>query len=700
MINRLQLLSYLILASLSIVAIYGARTYHALDEFESKTWDSVLENPRSRIAPDSQIAIIVIDQASLNSRAQDGLTWPWPREMYVPIIKFLNAAGARAIAFDMLFTEESSNGVDDDQRFAAAIRESKIPVFLGATSADQRESGSDALYTEQLLARLPQPSVQLHDQAKLKDFPFMLAPIQSLVEAGARVASVRGEPDSDGVYRHAKLGFTVHDTVLQNLPFSVYADQFGVEALSRFSSYFDDRGRLTIRFAGSKRSYPTYSYDGIVQSYLNLESGEPSLVNLELLKDRVVFFGVEAPGLLDLRPTPLAEQFPGVELNATIFDNLRNQTFVKVVSPLHVTFIAALFILGIIAAALYVKQSLMLFCYLLALYSLFIFGCYEAASFGYWFPMVAPLLGMTTTVIGSFAIQYYFEGRQLRYIRGAFKHYVSQSVVDQIVKDPSALALGGERRELTLFFSDIAGFTKISEVLEAHKLVGLLNLFLSEMTAIIMRHGGTVDKYVGDAIVAFWNAPLSVPDHAYLGVISALECQKRLAELRDTFQREYGVPLAMRVGLNTGAVSVGNFGSADRFNYTVVGDAANLASRLEGANKYFGTSILVAGATADALGGRLPLRRVATIKVVGRAEPVAVHEPLLPEHYGADKKRFDEISEAVLLFERGDLLSTKSILLRYPDDSLAKAYLVRINEVLEQGGVREGWNPVWNLTEK
>jgi adenylate cyclase len=273
-------------------------------------------------------------------------------------------------------------------------------------------------------------------------------------------------------------------------------------------------------------------------------------------------------------------------------------------------------------------------------------------------------------------------------------------VIDKIVADPSALSLGGERRELTMFFSDIQGFTSISETLEAEKLVAMINKYLTAMTRVVLEHGGTVDKYVGDAIVAFWNAPLRQEDHALRAVRAALDCQRRLSELRPEFEREFGVGVWTRIGLNTGVVGVGNFGSEERFNYTMIGDAANLASRLEGANKAFGTFIMISETTMTALRGQVPCRKLASLRVVGKDEVVPVYEPLDPKDPSAVGVR-ESFERALELYEKGKLIEAEAAFREIPSDPVTTKYLYRIEKEKALGGSSNSdWSPVWNLSEK
>jgi adenylate cyclase len=279
---------------------------------------------------------------------------------------------------------------------------------------------------------------------------------------------------------------------------------------------------------------------------------------------------------------------------------------------------------------------------------------------------------------------------------------VSPAIIDRIVEDPSQLQLGGEKRELTIFFSDIAGFTTISEKLDAKSLVALLNEYLSAVTDIILASGGTVDKYVGDAVVAFWNAPIPVPDHAVRGVQAALQIQEALARLRPKFERDYGVVVRTRIGLHSGPVSVGNFGSTARFNYTVIGDAANLASRLEGANKAFGTEIMVSSRTRDLAPEAAMYRRIGALKVVGKTQGVAVFEPLAQSHHLRDLNRLSQYHHALDLFEGKDFEGAKRAFELLSDDAVARKYCDRISKEMAHMGdsQEEHWDPLWNLTEK
>jgi adenylate cyclase len=243
-----------------------------------------------------------------------------------------------------------------------------------------------------------------------------------------------------------------------------------------------------------------------------------------------------------------------------------------------------------------------------------------------WVDLVAPVFAAAGAFVAAALLSYGVEGRQRRFIKSAFRHYLSPQVIDRVLDDPTLLRLGGERREISAFFSDVAGFTSISEQLSPEELVALLNAYLSEMTDIILGLGGTLDKYEGDAIIAFWNAPVDQPDHALRACQAAIRCQRKLDERREEFRRKYGHEVRMRVGLNSGPAVVGNMGSERRFDYTAMGDTMNLASRLEGAGKVYGVSILASEETERRVRQEILAREIDLIRVVGKAQPVRIYE--------------------------------------------------------------------------
>ncbi len=321
---------------------------------------------------------------------------------------------------------------------------------------------------------------------------------------------------------------------------------------------------------------------------------------------------------------------------------------------------------------------------------------FAAYPLGFWWPVVLPTNAVMAALTGAIVLNYATEGRRKAFIKKAFRHYLSPAVIDRILDDPSQLKLGGERKELTILFSDIEGFSTFSEKLDPESLTSLLNAFLSDMTDIILDEGGTLDKYEGDAIIAFWNAPADQPDHAERACRAALKCRQKIRERQEEYARKAGAPLRMRIGINTGVVVVGNMGSAKRFDYTVLGDAANLASRLEGANKFFGTRIMISQETWQKTSGRFTGRRIGLLRVVGRAKPVEVFEltglEAGPEECG---KKFDQAIACCLAKKWREALDFFESL---PGDPVARLYAERCRKLIENPG--SDWDGIWNLDRK
>ena len=341
-----------------------------------------------------------------------------------------------------------------------------------------------------------------------------------------------------------------------------------------------------------------------------------------------MFFGFSAPGLLDLRHSPVDGAHPGVAINATLLDNLLSQDFMRTVPLVPAIALLVLLCIGAgiaVSSASTAGRSMISYALLLPLAPVLAAGAYVL---GWWLHLVSLELGVVLALVGSSLVSYATEGKQKRFLKGAFRQYLSPTVIEQIIAHPERLKLGGELRELSIFFSDLQGFTTISEKLKPEDLTSLLNEYLSAMTDIIQEEGGTIDKYEGDAIIAFWNAPLAVPDHAVRTVRAALRCQEKLAEMRPSLKERYGEDLMMRIGMNSGKAVVGNMGSRTRFDYTMLGDAVNLAARLEGTNKQFRTYTMISATTRELMGDAFPVRELSRIAVVGRKEPVVVFEPM------------------------------------------------------------------------
>jgi adenylate cyclase len=697
--------------------------FGALDRWELATWAWRVELLARPGPATPRVKVILLDQASLDwGKAANGWSWPWPRQVYGPIIDFCRRGGARAIIFDVLYTEPSVYGVADDELLAAAMRLAPalvVPLSLG------EEAGAATSWPPDIPCRFLQfgeraqgPVSQSLQRLTVPECTF---PIPEVATSATLLGNVMDDPDMDGISRRVHLFRVFDGRAIPSLGLAGYlagggANEPGAESLDSMmkdarieSGWFgigrrrfplDADQRVILRYRGPSRTHEAFSAAAVIQSEMRFREGvgpPPVIADPAVFKDSFVVFGFSAQGLMDLRPTPLSRVYPGTEIHATVVDNLLSNDFLRdVPRPFVVVAVLVSALLGAltVARSRRARHSVLAFGAFLPIPAVLGLAAYEA---GFWWPVVVQEGAMAAAMVGALALNYAVEGRQKAFYRHAFKHYLSPVVIDRLLEDPSRLELGGERRELSIFFSDLHGFSSISERLDPQELTALLNDYLSDMTDIILAEEGTVDKYEGDAIIAFWNAPLDQPDHALRACRAGLRCQHRLQERSREFRERAGSPVRMRIGINTGVVVVGNMGSRQRFDYTVLGDAANLASRLEGANKAFGTGIMIAESTWVQTAGQLPGREIGLLRVVGRKTPVRVFEPL--PHDGrlpGDRLHRFQTGLACCYEKRwADALEVFSAL---DDDPVAAVYAGHCRQLLEDPA--STWDGVWNLTRK
>jgi len=681
-----------------------------MDNWEARTWDwrvRLLAKPGKST---EKIHLILLDQNSLDwAKEENGLPWPWPREIYTAVISFCKRSGVKALAFDVLYTEPSKYGVDDDRSFGAAIADFNSfvgSVFVSQTTGAERkwpgavrEPGFRVGGLEQWLSGTGAGGIA-----------FLRAsfPVPE-VAAAAVLANVHLDPDPDSVYRRAKLLSVFDGKVLPSLGLGAYLAAGQDTPLSIVPGAFsvgdrrvpiDSEGNAILNFRGPSGTHRAFSAASVIQSELRIRNGEPPTIkDMEVFRDSYVFFGMSAPGLFDLRPAPVSGVYPGVEIHATILDNLLSNDFIRAVPVWILVALTILMALMAGVATSYVSGIFKSFTVYGVSIILPVAVCLIAYARGFWLPLVVQEAGVTVTLFSAGVIYYSTEGRQKLFIKNAFKQYLSPAVIEELIQHPERLKLGGERRELSIFFSDLEGFTSISEGLDPEALTALLNEYLTAMTDIIQEEGGTVDKYEGDAIIAFWNAPLQQVDHARRSVRAAMRCQAKLAEMRPSIRERIGRDLRMRIGLNSGPAVVGNLGSHTRFDYTMLGDAVNLASRLEGINKQFGTYTILSEATLERMEGVFPVRELSRVAVVGRKDPVRIYEPLSSEEFAVRERGLTLFAEGLAAFYRGQFAAAEGTFIGLRDaDSAAAAYAEKCRSLLAHPP--EDWDGVWVVTSK
>jgi len=592
---RLLVLALVTLVTISLISRLPAWTLTELRTFD---YLSTIDDPSP---PDGGPIIVAIDEPAL---ADINAQWPWPRSLHAELVKQLRASGAKAIGLDIIMAEPSTP--ENDQAITAVV-------------------GPDVVLAgDETLIKTPQADQLLRT-----------TPLPQMTDAGARTGIASITLNGDGVFR--------------NVP--SYEDGFAMELAKAtgIQAPHLPAGSLIQSF-GPARSYPTVSY------YQALEP--KNFLPPDTFKDRVVLVGLSlqnAPeidqGGVDAYATPYTvhtgKLISGVEVQATIYDNIVHGLAISE-AGLPVVAVCILIAVALASATVWKATSWRTLVATVAAILTFAAVSYAGIRFAHVFVSpLGPTVAFVAVAFGQAAFDYAQERHQKRQITRAFAQYISPDLVRRLSNDPSQLKLGGERRTLTVLFSDVRGFTTIAETMkdDPEQLTTLINRLLTPLSDVVMDHGGTIDKYMGDCIMAFWNAPLDDPDHAIHAVKASIAMQDAIGTLNRELEREAaasGRPLhilKMGVGINTGECIVGNMGSTRRFDYSCLGDSVNLASRLEGASKNYGVALLLGEETARLVADRYTVVELDRIIVKGRTVPSPVftvlygsHRAALPEH--------------------------------------------------------------------
>jgi adenylate cyclase len=679
-----------------------------VETYERKTVDLRLRALADQRRADPSIVAVVIDQKSLDAvaapRARGGLEqgWPWPRDFHAAVLHYLLASGARAVAFDLVFSETSiytKLGVADDDRelgAAAAGRPVVQPVVLTAEAPAAADRAWPSGLLDRRWPRRPRAgAVDVFNKATL--------PVPAIVQTAAAVGWIGFEPDEDGTCRSirpaAPYGPAGSPDVVEvpSLPLAIAAllgarVERGPDAL-RIDGVpvpLDEEGRMLLRFHGGEEAYRQYSYARVLESAKRALAGQPvSAARPDEFRGKVVVVGATAAGLLDMRATSIGAILPGYLVHAAALDNLLHGDALR--RPPARQRAVVLLLLGLVAGTLTAMggrlgPGALTTLGLGALYAAAAVWTFDAR--GLWLDVVPPALALTLAWGGATGYAYLTEGRERRFLRSAFSRYVAPEVVETLVAEPGRLALGGETREVTVMFADVAGFTSLSEGRAPQEIVGLMNECFTELTRVIQARGGTVDKFIGDAVMAFWNAPVEQADHAARACAAGRELLAAVERLNVTWQ-ERGLPtIAMRVGIATGPAVVGNIGSSTKFNYTVMGDTVNLASRLEGAAKVYHTSSLVAGGTVTAAGPEAGFRELDRLQVKGRASAVPVFEILPASVEGGRAEAYARFAEGLVAYRARQFAEAaahfEAVLVQAKEDGPAHEMLERCRQFLEE----------------
>ena len=780
---------------------------HLLGAFQN--WENIFYDMRVRFwanstfsRPCDEIILIVVDEDSLAwAEKERGWSWPWPRQAYADIVNFLNFAGVKSVAFDILFPAPSVfRTAGQDELFnsvlgylesaQAAIAEgqpmSAEPMIrnsvndlhrLGAGEDDalfieasgnsghviqavmfSNDRGNDTSWPSGLNVPLflPENFGPVLERFKTGDAERALFPIRGLMDSAAVLGSVRGAPDRDGVIRRTS-PFTMFDgkavPSLSSAALITAGKGRQISFNSRTSTIewdgisipIDKDGNALLRYRGSLQRYIPYRAMDIILTGEAHARGEEILLGSHVtadgtvwamytpsnFTDTYVFIGATAIALHDVYNTPIHPLYPGIGNHVTMLDNMLRNDFLRessIILNLLILLAAVILIVCLTMRSSRIYLSVGGTALIIAIIILGAFGAYQFA--GLWIPMVTFIAGIFAAFVTVTLYNYATEGSQKRFIKSAFSQYLSPTVVDQLILDPSQLKLGGEKREMTAIFTDIRAFSTFSEALgDPAKLVELLNFYLTRMSDIVLDNQGTIDKYEGDAIIAFFGAPVHINNHASLACRAAIQMKKAEAGINrealslglitpDVMQAmvKKGVlgsiddphPIFTRLGINTGDMVVGNMGTPSKMNYTIMGNAVNLAARLEGVNKQYDTGgILTSEYTRERIGDEFIARPLIRVRVVGLNIPIRLYEVLdiaseaSPELVNMVK----DWEQAFDFYENRKFRDAQNIFQavynRNNGDLAAKKYINRCIRLLSLPLNEKTWdNGVDNLTEK
>ena len=671
--------------------------------------------------PDSNIVILTIDQNSLQFfKKNSQISWPWPRDFYALTTGYLAKSGAKAIVYDFQFSEPdqdrvNSSGAENDRSFSDSIL-SAGNVYLATILAKQEEEdqpGDSLIKFSSIISKVKQTQQFVFDKS--------YSPLIQFQEAAKSVGVVNFAQDEDGVCRRIALQYSYQGKNLFALSYNIYKDLFGrrlptgslIDSLSDQQS-IDEKIKSPYLIywygkGGPDGVFKYYSIHAVIVSALKEQNGVEPDIPPQTFKDKIVFIGSNAPSLFDLKNTPFTylEPYPGVEIHATALSNFLNQDFIRETSAWWIFLISVLLALFISYISNYNENIVVSTFGLLA--AIFVFLLISSQLFVRELVrvhVVFPLFSMVLTYIISIGWNFATEGRNKRQIQKIFGQFVNPYVVKQLSADPEKVELAGEEVEASIMFSDIVGFTTISESKKPKELVEFLNNYFSTANDIFFKHDGTIDKFIGDAVMVQFGIPLKNPNHRLLATRAAYEFSQVVkAMTRDA--RAKGEPVfSTRIGINSGTMVVGYIGGRSKKEYTVIGDTVNLASRLEGVNKYYGTSLMISETTAnDQVRDEFLLREMDIMRVKGKKLPIKIYEVICKK---------EEISEQLLkmvqTFESGltlyreqqwnDAVSMfKTVLNLKPNDDASKMYIERCEEC-RKNPPPKNWGGVYVMTTK
>lgn len=625
----------------------------------------------------TDIVLVDINEQSIRELAPFFGRWPWPRTVHAHLLDYLSRARPKVVLYDILFTEEDRRsftlgdeqwtGQRSDDDLVTAARKLGRVVFVGDATTERIRGSAERVTLDP--DALPGPRFSL--DPSIESRPSFHSPMPRLLAAAAGVAHDFSILDEDGVMRRYVPFVRVGATYIPSLAVAGAVVALDVKApdvqLDASHLHIANRHiplitapiptldgsirigrRAQINYRGvwpdQRHTYPTYAFSQLFRSEELLLDDDQPIIEPAKFRDKIVIVGGTAAAIYDQKSVPFAQKMSGPEMHAQMLDSILSNRFLEQ-APRGVaisTVLGAALVAAIITAAIGPWSGVLCG---LALGSALVFGLTMAFGRGYWVPLVEPVMATSFATFGGVAYQYFVEGREKRRVARLFSRYVSKDVYDQLLASPVDARLGGTRRHMTVLFSDIRGFTSVSERGQPEAIVGQLNVYFSTMVPIVFAHKGTVDKFVGDMIMALFSAPLDDPDHADHAVQAAMAMMEELARLNSEWAADGQPTLDIGIGINTGEMVAGNLGSETIMSYTVIGDNVNLGARLESLNKDYRTRVIISDATRSALKGRYDIRALGPVVVKGKSVPVEIFEVVPPEAVSAVLNAYSPLAD-------------------------------------------------------
>ncbi len=690
----------LILTAVSFIISALILLSGALQNFELKAFDLYSRYLNPKIAPDN-IVIVEVDQRSIDALNKQGITWPWPRQIYAPMFDYMSEA--KAVFVDVLVTEPSSYGVEDDQILSDSIKKAGnvyLPVFL---------SNKDKVISSEMKEFLKGIAVS-GDVNPKTEYSTAIIPLDVLRDGIAGSGNVTISPDNDGVYRRVPLFFKLDGFVIPHFLFG-YLINRGVVTLDGYDVYSKNTriplsdGKLILRYFTADQAFKVLSASEVLKSYLDSTSSIEPSIKKDFFKDKYVFLGFTAPGLYDLKPTAVDSISTGVLIHATTLANIINQDFIR---PAPTIIVAAFVLLICFFTTFFVLKShsllfnLSLFILSIVLIVLVTVLLFKALIY---FKIIAPFISLVVSFTVVVAYSYATEGKQRVLIENTLLQYMDKKIAEYLLENPNLIRPGGMKRRVTVFFADIVGFTTISEIISPEEVADMLHKVLSSITKEIIDNNGVIDKYIGDCVMAFWGAPLDSDRDEMNACLSGLRSIEAIERINEEFRQRKLPEISVRIGIHTGEAIAGNIGSDRIFNYTVIGDSVNLASRIESINRFFKTKIMVSEDTIKMTEDSFFPRELGLIEVKGKNLPVRIFELIgRKDDVSRDKTELVELYNQGLQYYKEqkwqDALDIfEKVLSKYDSDGPSEFYRSRCESIISGSLLTDDWEVI-KFTEK